>query len=193
MLAFDKEQPDYRVVHENLDDMSKVTTGQTYQKGAWILHMLRGIVGDDSVPDRHPQLLPCPPRMATRRPPTSAANMERASGCDLREFFDQWLLRGGLVRIDGTWSPRGYRHPDRPADPARCRPHVLDAPAGRRLCGWKCGAGHHDPAPTRSSSASSTEVQIAVTQRPTCVVLDPDYLAPMEATFVEAGTPPIGR
>ena len=47
ILEFDKQRPDYRVVHDNLSDMSQVTTGQIYQKGAWILHMLRGIVGDE--------------------------------------------------------------------------------------------------------------------------------------------------
>ena len=46
ILEFDKQRPDYRVVHDNLSDMSQVTTGQIYQKGAWILHMLRGIVGE---------------------------------------------------------------------------------------------------------------------------------------------------
>jgi aminopeptidase N len=44
VLEFDRQRPDYRVVHDNLSDMSQVTTSQIYQKGAWILHMLRGVV-----------------------------------------------------------------------------------------------------------------------------------------------------
>ena len=51
ILDFYAKTPDYRVVHENLDDMSQVTTGMTYQKGAWVLHMLRQRIGDDRFRD----------------------------------------------------------------------------------------------------------------------------------------------
>ncbi len=61
VLEFDKEHPDYRIVHDNLDDMSKVTTGQIYQKGAWVLHMLRGIVGDEAFWAGIRELLPRAP------------------------------------------------------------------------------------------------------------------------------------
>jgi aminopeptidase N len=30
--------------------------------------------------------------------------MERASGQDLAPFFQQWLYRGGVPRIDATWT-----------------------------------------------------------------------------------------
>ncbi len=47
--AFDEKHPGYRIVHENLSDMKQVTTGAgTYKKGAWTLHMLRGVVGDEA-------------------------------------------------------------------------------------------------------------------------------------------------
>jgi aminopeptidase N len=29
--------------------------------------------------------------------------MEQASGQDLRAFFDQWLYRGEIPRLEGTW------------------------------------------------------------------------------------------
>ena len=35
-------------MHDQLDDMSKVLTGMQYQKGAWTLHMLRGLVGTEN-------------------------------------------------------------------------------------------------------------------------------------------------
>ena len=44
---FYQKTPDYRVIHKNLSDMTKVLSGPgTYQKGAWTLHMLRGLIGD---------------------------------------------------------------------------------------------------------------------------------------------------
>ena len=45
--SFNAENPDYTIIHKNLEDMTKVTTRQTYQKGSWILHMLRGIMGEE--------------------------------------------------------------------------------------------------------------------------------------------------
>ena len=46
---FMAENPDYRIVHDNLADMGRVTSGPgTYQKGSWVLHMLRGVVGEDA-------------------------------------------------------------------------------------------------------------------------------------------------
>jgi aminopeptidase N len=189
VLTFDKEQPDYRVVHDNLDDMSKVTTGQTYQKGAWILHMLRGIVGDEAFwagirsyyrahQDGH----------ATTA--DFRGEMERASGRDLRQFFDQWLLRGGLVRLDGTWSYRAETGTLTVRLTQRDAARTFSMPV--QVAVYAAGAA--TPAITTVPlSGSSTEVRIAVAQRPTRVVLDPDHLVLMEATFVEAGTPPSGR
>jgi aminopeptidase N len=31
------------------------------------------------------------------------AEMERASGVDLRELFDQWLTRSGVPKLEGSW------------------------------------------------------------------------------------------
>ena len=42
------DNPDYRIVHDDLTDMSRVTSVATYQKGAWVLHMLRGRLGDEA-------------------------------------------------------------------------------------------------------------------------------------------------
>ena len=35
-------------MHDNLSDMSKVLNQLVYQKGGWVLHMLRGVVGTDT-------------------------------------------------------------------------------------------------------------------------------------------------
>ncbi len=103
VLDFDLRTPGYRVVHENIDDMSQVTTGMTYQKGAWVLHMLRQRLGDDrfraGVRAYYQRFLNANASTADFR-----EAMEQASGQDLSAFFDQWLYRGGVPRISGTWS-----------------------------------------------------------------------------------------
>ena len=102
VLEFDAKRPDYRVVHENLADMAQVTSAMTYQKGAWVLHMLRQAMGDDrfwaGIRDYYARF-----RNGNASTTDFRLAMERASGLDLGEFFQQWLYRGGVPRIVGTW------------------------------------------------------------------------------------------
>ena len=95
--------PNYRVVHENLVNMADVTTRLTYEKGAWTLHMLRQRMGDAAfwagVRAYHARY-----RERTATTADFRAEMERASGLDLRAFFEQWLYRGGIPRFEGTWT-----------------------------------------------------------------------------------------
>jgi aminopeptidase N len=100
--AFYEKNPDYRIVHDNLSDMSQVTTIQTYQKGSWILHMLRGVVGTEvfwkgirSYYAKYKDL------NATTE--DFRREMEEASGMDLEVFFDQWLYGPGTLQLNGTW------------------------------------------------------------------------------------------
>jgi aminopeptidase N len=103
VLDFDAKTPDYRVVHENLDDMSRVTTPMTYQKGAWVLHMLRQRLGDDRF---WTGIRAYYQRFKDAGASTSDFReaMEQVSGQDLAPFFNQWLYQGGVPRLVGTWS-----------------------------------------------------------------------------------------
>ncbi|MEQ8811643.1 MAG: M1 family metallopeptidase, partial [Imperialibacter sp.] len=100
---FYAENPAYRIVHDNLSDMSKVTSSQTYQKGSWVLHMLRGVMGTDafwkgiqSYYHKYQNLNAT--TVDFRR------EMEEASGLDLKQFFDQWLYQPGHLVYRGSWS-----------------------------------------------------------------------------------------
>ena len=102
VVDFTAKNPGYRVVHEHLTDMAQVTSSMTYQKGSWVLHMLRQRMGDDrfwaGMRDYYARY---------RDGQASTADfrhaMERASGSDLSAFFDQWLYRGGIPKIEGSW------------------------------------------------------------------------------------------
>ena len=103
VLDFYAKTPDYRVIHENLSDMSQVTTGMTYQKGSWVLHMLRQRIGDDrfwtGIRDYYARF-----KDANASTTDFRLAMERASGQDLTAFFQQWLYRGGVPRVEGSWT-----------------------------------------------------------------------------------------
>lgn len=97
-----ESDPEYRIVHDDLSDMRRVTSGATYQKGSWILHMLRTTMGDEAFWSgirayyaRHMN------GNATTADFRTA--MEEASGLDLADFFRQWLYSGGNPRLEGWW------------------------------------------------------------------------------------------
>ncbi len=106
IVEFHEKNPDYRIVHDNLDDMSQVTTGQIYQKGAWTLHMLRGLVGDADfwrgIREYYLRF-----RDANATTEDFRRVMEETSGRELSGFFQQWLERGSFLKIHGDW---GYDH-----------------------------------------------------------------------------------
>jgi aminopeptidase N len=101
---FDQKSPDYRIIHDNLADMSQVLSGPgTYQKGAWTLHMLRGVIGDTAfwtgVRDYYRRY-----RDGNATTADFRHAMEQASGQQLGWFFDQWLTRGGFPKLRARWS-----------------------------------------------------------------------------------------
>ena len=96
------QNPDYRIVHDGLDDMSRVTSVATYQKGAWVLHMLRKRVGDEAF-QRGIRTYYARHLNGTASTDDLMRAMEESSGDDLQAFFDQWLRHGGNPVFEGTW------------------------------------------------------------------------------------------
>lgn len=100
--AFTIKNPEYRIIHNNLADMDQVTSSQTYQKGSWILHMLRGVMGTEvfwqgirSYYDTYQN------KNATTA--DFRRTMEAVSGLDLKVFFEQWLYKPGDLKLEGSW------------------------------------------------------------------------------------------
>ncbi len=96
------DNPDYRIVHDGLDDMRRVTSVATYQKGAWVLHMLRERLGDEAF-WRGIRLYYARYLNGTATTDDFMRAMEEVSGDDLQGFFDQWLRQGGNPRVAGSW------------------------------------------------------------------------------------------
>ena len=96
------QDPDYRIVHDNLDDMSRVTSGATYQKGAWVLHMLRKRMGDEAF-WAGIQAYYAAHMNGSATTDDFRRAMEQASGENLEAFFRQWLYQGGNPHLEGWW------------------------------------------------------------------------------------------
>ncbi len=102
ILTLERKLPDTPIIHRNLSDMREVLNQLVYQKGAWTLHMLRYVIGDSAfwsgIRDYYA-------RYRNRNASTDdlRACMEEASSLELKWFFDQWLTRSGVPRLEGEW------------------------------------------------------------------------------------------
>jgi aminopeptidase N len=90
------------VIDTAVTEPARLLNANSYNKGAWVLHMLRGVVGDSGfwrgIRDYY--------RRYRDSSVTSAdfqRVMEHASGQELDWFFAQWLRQPGYPRLDVTW------------------------------------------------------------------------------------------
>lgn len=102
IVAAQKALPDQPVIHRNISDMRGVLNRLVYQKGSWVLHMLRGTIGTEHF---WAGIREYYQRYRDRNASTSDLRqvMERQSGTDLSWFFDQWLNRPGMPKLSGGW------------------------------------------------------------------------------------------
>lgn len=98
-----KTDKESSIVHNNLKDMKDVLTySLQYQKGAWVLHMLRNYIGEDNfrkgIRNYYKKYY-----NSTTTTNQFKTEMEVVSGMNLDTFFDQWLYKGGNMVLDGNW------------------------------------------------------------------------------------------
>jgi aminopeptidase N len=80
----------------------------SYEKGAWVLHMLRGLMGDEvffrgirEFYRRHEH--------KTASTEDLRAALEQTSKMNLKEFFARWVYGSGHPRYEASWSWRGLQ------------------------------------------------------------------------------------
>ncbi len=103
VMAYDSLHPNYTIVHDNLKRMEDVTSSQTYQKGSWTLHMLRGVIGTAAF-QRGIRNYYAHHFNGNATTAGFRRQMEEASGQDLGWFFEQWLYKPGRLTVAGTWT-----------------------------------------------------------------------------------------
>jgi aminopeptidase N len=89
-------------VDTTFSDPNELLTTNPYQKGAWVLHMLRQRIGTETFwngmrayYERY--------RHDNARTRDFRAVMEEVSGQNLTPFFDRWTRRPGHPVLEGTW------------------------------------------------------------------------------------------
>ncbi len=94
--------PDFSIVGNRTAEKEAVTNGLTYQKGAWILHMLRDLLGEKSfqkgISNYYGKYY-----NSNTTTDEFRIEMEKASGKDLKVFFKQWLYQPINPAINAVW------------------------------------------------------------------------------------------
>lgn len=90
------------IIDPSVRDFNQLLNANSYQKGSWVLHMLRRKIGDQAFWQgirtyyRRYQL-----KNALTK--DLRAVMEEVSGQDLQQFFDQWLRQPGFPDLEVQW------------------------------------------------------------------------------------------
>ena len=104
-LAYEKTRraPIHDTQTEKLFDL---LNPNNYEKGGWVLHMLRGMLGDEafftgirSYYDKHKDL--------TATSEDLRVALEKASGRELKSFFDRWIYKAGHPVYQISWKDAG--------------------------------------------------------------------------------------
>ncbi|MFN2578128.1 MAG: M1 family metallopeptidase [Pyrinomonadaceae bacterium] len=104
---FNYEKQTKTPIHdEATTDLMKLLNPNNYEKGAWVLHMLRSQLGDEAFfkglrnyYNAHVS--------ANASTDDLRGALEKASGKNLKEFFAQWVYRTGHPRYRALWEVNG--------------------------------------------------------------------------------------
>jgi aminopeptidase N len=203
--------PDSTIVHRNLSDISQViaNNAQVYQGGAQVLQMLRGVLGTSTFWEGIRRYYD---RYRNRN--ASSLDFQHAMeeacrqdadcpeyGRDLSWFFAEWLNRGGIMHVTGSWQYDAASHElivtvdQTPANGTlRQMPFqigITAAPSSAPSTSSSDGASRRSarpaapaPLPIIMVKDAHNTIRIPMAEAPELVTLDPNHWVTMaEMTF----------
>jgi len=101
--AFEYEKKNRTPIFDrDTENLLELLNANNYQKGAWVLHMLRSSLGDDAfflgIRNYYAAHV-----NATASTEDLRAALEKASGRNLRPFFARWIYDSGHPRYELSW------------------------------------------------------------------------------------------
>jgi aminopeptidase N len=100
VIAFAKRS--LQAVVDSTENLMLLLNANSYQKGGWVLHMLRNEVGD-SLFHQIVRTFYHQYKGGNAETRDFEAVAEKISGKELTWFFDQWLYQGGVPTLDISW------------------------------------------------------------------------------------------
>jgi len=164
------------VIDEDATELYSLLNSNNYQKGAWILHMLRGVVGDSAF-FRGVREYYREHRDGNVLTEDFQRAMEKTSDMSLEWFFRQWLYQPGFPQLRAEWWTEDVN---------------AGGSGGADLSGRADPAGDADLDGKANPAGSNRELVIAVSQ--TQPPGWPTFRLPMEvAVRPEGGGAPVRR
>ncbi len=90
------------IFDENTENLSALLNANNYQKGGWVLHMLRASLGDKAF-FRGVRAYYHKHKNSTANSEDLRIALEQASGTNLRAFFKSWIYGAGYPRYELSW------------------------------------------------------------------------------------------
>ncbi|NQV74011.1 M1 family metallopeptidase [bacterium] len=165
------------LVNPAITDYMKVLSTNTYQKGGWVLHMLRKKLGDDLFWEGIRTYY------ATYTHSNAYSDdlrqvLEDVSGQSLEAFFDQWVYQAGHPELRATWS---YTGETLTISVLQTRANTFDFPLEVDVV-FEDGTVERR---TIEVKGQSTSFKAIMDQKPTEIVLDPDTWLLFEGSISE--------
>ena len=96
------------IFDRDTENLMEILNANSYQKGGWVLHMLRSSLGDD-VFFRGIRSYYSAHKEGTATTEDLRAALEKASGKDLSGFFKRWIYESGHPKYQLSWEWRQKR------------------------------------------------------------------------------------
>jgi aminopeptidase N len=150
------------------EDLFKLLNANNYQKGAWVLHMLRSELGDEKF-FRGVRLYYDAHKSSVADSEDLRAAFEKASGRDLKDFFARWIYGAGHPRYELSWEWKTNRKKVRlvlrqlqaePAFPNALPVDILTATGKRRVI--------------LKPTSKQTIEEVKLNEAPTTIIIDPE-------------------
>jgi len=107
VFAFEKKKLT-PIFDRETEDLMDLLNAMNYQKGAWVLHMLRSNLGDEAF-FRGIRNYYAAHKNSTASTEDLRRALEKASGRDLRAFFTRWVYDSGHPQYELNWEWLGQR------------------------------------------------------------------------------------
>lgn len=177
VIAYSK-QSNKAIVDTGETDFMKLLNVNSYQKGGWILHMLRNQLGD-SVFWRSIRKYYATYAGSIADTRDLQKVFETVSGKDLKQFFDQWLYTPGQPQLDITWR---YNAAEKTLyiDGKQLQKNIFRFPLLLKITNSSGGANEKV-----NVNSVIFSFKIKTGQKPTCVTVDPGTELLMSSTIKE--------
>ena len=176
VVAYYEKHPSSAIVTPASPSLDNILSTNSYEKGAWFLHMLRRLVGDEAF-WRGVRTYYARYQNGNALTDDFRQVMEEAAGRRLEPFFRQWVYTPGQPRIGGSWAWAGgvltvVIRQEQPAETVYQT--ALDI-------GILVGPGQAARVETVRIDRREQSFTFALGSEPSVVVLDPDVWLLMQA------------